>query len=181
MRWMHCLDEMPIAYENFKKGDLDACILPDEGYSKEEADALKKKREQKKKLKEHRELALKRSTESGDAQQSIQEKAAEELEAVEEEFETTKRILNAPPGSDFVPGLDDKNTTAYEEVDMTNRNKNEDSVTESLGTFIDAAEEELAEKKEKIGETVSMGLNAASDLLSLLQGETWTGRHNKKP
>jgi len=98
VRWVYGLEEMPIPYRSLKDANLGEFILPDEGYSKKDA---QERTAQEEKLKEE-EVALGRMT-----QEEVARKAAEIMGAVEEEYEETQRILNAPPGSDFVPGLDD--------------------------------------------------------------------------
>ena len=74
----------------------------------------------------------------------------QELEAVQEELEKTRLILNAPPGSDFVPGLDEKNGTVAYNLEGAGENsdkrKNEESSRDkNLESFISAAEDEFGE------------------------------------
>jgi hypothetical protein len=100
MRWLYGLDEMPIPGQSFssKTNLLDDYILPDEGYTKQEAaDTI-----------EQRKVAREAEAVTGKMTQSeFEQKVTEIYEAAEEEYTQTQRILNAPPGSDFVPGLDD--------------------------------------------------------------------------
>ena len=114
-RWMWCLDEMPISYSTIRTGLLEDFILPDEGFSKENADAANEERQEKERAEreERQKLALQQlsSVSEKSPQQLYAEVVAEDLVAAQEEFESTKLILNAPPGYDFVPGLDDKNET----------------------------------------------------------------------
>ncbi|KAL7499016.1 hypothetical protein ACHAWT_009612 [Skeletonema menzelii] len=94
-RWMFGLDDMPISLQAIQDGgsDLDLFILPDEGISVEEAALIEAEKE----------------TEVGLTQQpsTDEEKLQDEQQTIQEEFEQTQAILSAPPGADFVPGLDD--------------------------------------------------------------------------
>lgn len=169
LRWMYALDETPYAYKNIQKGELDEFLLPDEGISKEEADIETEKQQERKRIeRELRKMASERSH-SEEARQYYKDKAAEELENLQEEFENTKLILNAPPGSDFVPGIDDKNATIpYEEEDLTGKRekkirKDEDPKNENLESFIDAAEEELEENRGELVENYALGTINATD------------------
>ena len=150
MRWMYCLDEMPISYESIRKGKLDDFILPEEGFSREVADAAsEEQKEQKRSERERKKLALQRSGTSEVVRESYAE-LVQELEAVQEELEKTRLILNAPPGSDFVPGLDEKNGTVAYNLEGAGENsdkrKNEESSRDkNLESFISAAEDEFGE------------------------------------
>ena len=81
MRWIYGLEDMPLSMSMIKSGDVDEFVLPEEGYTVEEATA--------------RELKQKK------------EETAQNEEQLEVEFEEAKAILKAPPGYDFVPGIDD--------------------------------------------------------------------------
>jgi len=151
MRWINCLNTMPMAYQSLKTGKLDEHILPVHGFSKEDADAKDEMLRIRKQEEKETELnavaaAVSNSVFNEDKiiiQQYIEEEVAKELEAVQEEFETTKNILNAPPASDFVPGVDDKNST--EPYDF-----GDDMKEEKLEKFMDKMEEEFEETKEMI-------------------------------
>jgi hypothetical protein len=117
------------------------------------------------------------------ARQYYKDKAVEEMENLQEEFENTKLILNAPPGSDFVPGLDDRNATSPEEMENNNQatkkeyNNNSNNKKEKknrmddepkddkVESFIDAAEGELeVTRGELLGEdTYALGTINATD------------------
>jgi len=180
MRWMNCLDEMPISYESTRKGSLDEFLLPEEGFSKEEADAAYEEQEDKKRQERNlrKKNALLRTdrfnmTEVRGDSESYEERLLKELEAVQEEFESTKLILNAPPGSDFVPGLDDKNeTAAYDEANdetrAEKRKKDDVQVESGFESFMDAAEQEVEEKEKEIlasseGDDYALGRTMAKD------------------
>ena len=158
MRWMFCLDEMPISYESIRKGSLDEFILPDEGFSKEDADAAYQEREEMKRreIEDGKKYAVLRSQRFNMTDgETYEERLLKELEAVQEELESTKLILNAPPGSDFVPGLDDKNeTVAYDsDIDKPSpekRRRDEDVSETGFESFIDAAEGEKEEKEKEL-------------------------------
>lgn len=163
IRWMNCLDEMPISYENIRRGQIQDFILPDEGFSKEDADAANEERELRKKIKreERKRVALQERDRNKTVRDIFVEQALEEVEAAYQELESTKLILEAPPGSDFVPGLDDKNETiaiaepvnGSEDVTISNKGSNtqqqghkkvqmEEFVSvESLGTFMNQTKE----------------------------------------
>lgn len=152
MRWMYCLDEMPISYESIRKGNLDDFILPDEGFTKQVADAAYEvKKEKKRSERERKKLALQRSSNDSGAVRESYAELAQELEAVQEELEKTRLILNAPPGSDFVPGIYDKNGTVAYDLEVAgdssdNKRKQEEGLrNKNLESFITAAEDEFGE------------------------------------
>jgi Bestrophin, RFP-TM, chloride channel len=165
-RWMFCLDEMPISYSTIRTGLLEDFILPDEGFSIENADAANEERQEKERLEREgrQKLALQQlsSVSEKSPQQIYAEVVAEDLVAAQEEFESTKLILNAPPGYDFVPGLDDKNETVVYDpmleslgIGTTNGNIQIETVAECipvdcLEVFIQSAEKKLEETIEKI-------------------------------
>jgi hypothetical protein len=103
LRWMYSLDHMPIPYSNFAKENLDDYILPDEGYTSKEA-AARKERQKEEEAVVNFMLGIE---EKKLTPEQFMQKATEVYEAAQEEYEETKMILNAPPASDFVPGLDD--------------------------------------------------------------------------
>ncbi|CAB9496336.1 expressed unknown protein [Seminavis robusta] len=187
-RWMYSLDEMPISYNTIRSGQLEDYILPDEGFSKEDADVASEERKEQKRLdrEKRKQLALEKSMISEKSPQQIYaEVVAEDLVAVQEEFESTKLILEAPPGSDFVPGLDDKNATLPVIYDpkleesttsggsnysnsnnMPIENVEECIPAECLEVFIHSAEKKLEETKEKI-EMVGMLHNSTHAAITL--------------
>jgi hypothetical protein len=92
---------MPIPAQSFTRiNQLDKYILPDEGYTKQEAAEMIAAQEWAREA--EKEVTKKKMTRT-----EFEQKATEIYEAAEDEYEETQRILNAPPGSDFVPGLDD--------------------------------------------------------------------------
>lgn len=150
MRWMYCLDEMPISYESIRNGKIEGFILPDEGFSKEDADAAKEERQRQKKLQreERKRLALQERDTNKTVREIYVEQAIEEIEAAQEEIESTKLILEAPPGSDFVPGLDDKNETEAADFDAVDGKPDierniqlEDISAESLKRFTNSTQD----------------------------------------
>lgn len=84
LRWFYGLEDMPLSMSMIQTGDIDEYVLPDEGYTAEEATAREEEQQ---------------TISSGD--EDIEE------DTWEEEFEQAKAILNTPPGYEFVPGLDD--------------------------------------------------------------------------
>ena len=150
MRWMYCLDEMPISYESIRRGKLDEFMLPDDGFSKEIADAADEvKKEQKRSERERKKLALQRSSDVSGVVRESYEELVQELAAVQEELEKTRLILNAPPGSDFVPGIDDKNGTVAYDIEVVGEKSDKKRIQEeglrdkNLESFITAAEGEF--------------------------------------
>jgi hypothetical protein len=122
MRWMYCLDEMPISYRSISKGMVDEFLLPNEGFTREEAEeeeARKRAEEEEKEL----------------SAEERNERLFEAIETAEEEFEETKRILKAPPGSDFIS--DDQDNRARGDADESGE---EDDIFDE---FLEAAEDEL--------------------------------------
>jgi hypothetical protein len=100
VRWRSGLDNMPITSDAFvKTNQLDQFILPDEGYTREQAAEN---------AEQQRIVESQTTVPEVLTLREVQIKVEEVLEREEEEYEETKRILNAPPGSDFVPGLDDE-------------------------------------------------------------------------
>lgn len=119
-RWIYGLEDMPISMSMIKSGDLDSFVLPEEGYTAEEA-TLREQLRNKVQL--------------------------EEEEDLEEEFEEARAILNAPPGYDFVPGIDDidqTNTTDVLEAVEGDLEWNRDMYNQ----FVETAVEEYEELKE---------------------------------
>jgi hypothetical protein len=146
LRWMYSLDQMPIPYSNFAKADLDAYILPDEGYTSKEALA---RTERQKEVEAAVNVMLGIEEKKLTPEEFVQ-KAAEVYEAAQEEYEETKMILNAPPASDFVPGLDDA-----EAIDATSpvtlfveSDKALAHTAEVYGKYVNATEEEFQEARE---------------------------------
>jgi hypothetical protein len=82
MRWIYGLEDMPLSMSMIKSGNVDDFVLPEEGYTVEEATARE--------------------------QEQMKEQVIQDEEQLEVEFEEAKAILNAPPGYDFVPGIDDQ-------------------------------------------------------------------------
>ena len=99
-RWMFGLESMPIPLDIIQDGgnDLDHFILPDEGYTVEEAAEIEAIEEEK-----MREMEFSTGVGSADEDKLFED---EQL-TFQEEFEETQAIMSAPPGADFVPGIDD--------------------------------------------------------------------------
>jgi len=152
MRWTYCLDEYPISYESMKTGKLDDFMLPDEGFTKEVADeTFEAQQEEKRAKREQKKLALQRIPSKSESAKESYANLVEELEAVQEELEKTRLILNAPPGSDFVPGIIVKNGTIaidregaiIEDADKSKKQAN--PADNDLESFVRAAEDEFGE------------------------------------
>lgn len=104
-RWMFGLEDMPIPLNIIQDGgsDLDCFVLPDEGYTEEEiAQREAEKAEQREVEKAEQKEALSQQVVIVD-----EDTFEDEQQAFQEEFEETQAILSAPPGYDFVPGIDD--------------------------------------------------------------------------
>ncbi|EEC51745.1 predicted protein [Phaeodactylum tricornutum CCAP 1055/1] len=162
LRWMFSLDEMPIPYRCFNQGDLSAFILPDDGFSTKHLEA--KAAMESEKANEPAESITLLTPEE------LQQKAAEILEAAEEEYEETKRILNAPPGSDSIPELEveaesgdarllvDNNTDELLSIFETEE-KGETIASEMFDMFTNAAEEEYKELTlNELGEVLTVSI-----------------------
>uniref|UniRef100_A0A6T8HW31 Uncharacterized protein n=1 Tax=Proboscia inermis TaxID=420281 RepID=A0A6T8HW31_9STRA len=107
LRWMYGLDDTPIPLNIMQGGGdkLDPFVLPDEGISVEdvsEMDAI--------------EEAEKASADMEFSEQVVgpltrvvieDDMVEAEQQTYQDEFEETQAIMSAPPGADFVPGLDD--------------------------------------------------------------------------
>ena len=109
-RWMFGLEAMPIPYRSIEDaassaGGLDSFVLPDEGFTEEEIaqrDADKRLREEAEKL------AAGPSSSALVDEEDMREKLEEAQQAAQDEFDEAVKILNAPPGADFVAGIDDQ-------------------------------------------------------------------------
>ena len=123
MRWMYCLDEMPISYKSISKGAVDEFLLPNEGFTRDEAEEA----DARKRAEEETELSV----------EERNERLFEAIETAEEEFEETKRILKAPPGSDFIS--DEQDDRARGDADESFVQEEDDVFDE----FLEAAEDEL--------------------------------------
>jgi len=95
LRWIYGLESMPVPMVSIQTGRLNSFVLPDEGYTVEEATQREKERVAR------RDSRVKRRP-GGD-----EEEEEEEEISYQQEFEEAQAILNAPPGYDFVPGIDD--------------------------------------------------------------------------
>jgi len=115
LRWMYGLDKSPIPLtimqgnNRIKGGDkLDPFVLPDEGISAEEVSEMDQVIEE----------AERDSTEVDFHEQVVgpstrvvisdDDTVEAEQQTYQDEFEETQAIMSAPPGADFVPGLDDQ-------------------------------------------------------------------------
>ena len=132
---MYCLDDMPIPFETVKSGKLDDFLLPDEGFSKEEAD----ERDEERRKKELDEAVAK---EAALSPKEREERMTEAIETVRGEFEETRRILEAPPGYDFVPGIDDEDEQRIQSFEGVIDSEEE--------AFLEAADEERKEALDEI-------------------------------
>lgn len=141
MRWFYGLEDMPLSMSMIKSGSIDDYVLPEEGFTVEEAAA----REQK------------------------QEELITEVDkdTVEEEFEQAKAILNAPPGYEFVPGLDDleapsfNNGTSSELIDTSSQLQAEfmQPGKKLYEQFVETAVEEYEARESVQDTTITNGEN----------------------
>jgi hypothetical protein len=140
VRWQSGLDMMPIQSRAFTKSErLDAFLLPDEGFTRDQAAIIvEQDRIETERVAFQGKLTL----------MEVQAKVEEVLEREEVEYEETKRILNAPPGSDFVPGLDDEGeslkyfTPLSDERDEFEEEKLQSDPAERFEQFLDATTSE---------------------------------------
>jgi len=100
-RWMSGLEDMPIPLNVIQDGGsaLDLFVLPDDGLTSEEVaqmEAMEEAEDFSARLESPEQIPIVDEDEVGDEQQTFQD-----------EFEETQAILSAPPGADFVPGIDD--------------------------------------------------------------------------
>ena len=109
LRVVYGLDEMPISYQTIKTGNFSNYLLPNEGYTVEEAHRIKLAKQ-----------AQEAATAAPLTPQQYEERATEMLEAAKQEYEETKLIMETPAGFEFVPGLDDEGESlAYLNRNMT--------------------------------------------------------------
>ena len=100
LRWMYGLDDMPITLSRIESGELDEFVLPNEGYTVEEA--------------------MEREASVVPIAESLSEPlpATLQVESYQKEFEQTQAILNTPPGYEFVPGIDDVDEDTFMNATM---------------------------------------------------------------
>lgn len=113
VRWMNSLDAMPVTTEEIAAGRLDDFVLPEDGYTVEQAAARERAQRQMDQEKQQQQQQTPRTTKSQKTQAAAAERNEKArrmtlLEETADELEETMAILNAQPGLDFVPGLDDK-------------------------------------------------------------------------
>jgi len=128
-RWMLGLEDMPIPYrsiEDASVGGLDSFVLPDEGFTEEEI----AQRDADKRLREEAENLA--ATLLAD-EEDMNEKLEEAQQAAQDEFNEAVKILNAPPGADFVAGIDDQE--AVDLNDSVTRNATDVDAVLDLRTF----------------------------------------------
>jgi hypothetical protein len=150
VRWMYGLDEMPVPYQCYEAGDFKDYILPDEGYTAEEVEQMEEERK--------RQASIESESMEALPDKEYEEKVVEMNEAVEKELKETKMILKAPPGADFVPGLDDDGESlgfryAIDDV-MEQRSvfgaEDERYGVKNFDSFLEAVEDEIEEAREKV-------------------------------
>jgi len=141
-RWMFGLEDMPIPYlsiEDASAGALDSFLLPDEGFTEEEIaqrDADKRMR------KEAEKVVARPSSGLLVDEENMKEKLEDAQQAAQDEFDEAVKILNAPPGADFVAGIDDKDEEplAIDLNDSAARNSTEGSAAASAAFDIRSVE-----------------------------------------
>jgi hypothetical protein len=150
LRWMYGLDEMPVSYHCYKaEGGFQDFILPDEGYTLKEVGQMEEER-------------IRQASAESESIEALPDKEYEETVALrkaakERELEETKLILNAPPGADFVPGLDDddEDDDEFGEMDVvteprsvfSSRNDTNDGM-QNFENFLEAVEDEIEEAEQ---------------------------------
>ena len=98
------MEDMPIPLNVIQEGgeNLDLFVLPDEGRSVEEVDALEEAEKASSAVDFDEQVVgpLTRVIVEGDT-------VEDEQQTFQDEFEETQAIMEAPPGALFVPGIDD--------------------------------------------------------------------------
>ena len=106
---MYGLEDMPITLQIIEEGgsNLDLFVLPDEGISVEEVAQMEAMEEAEKASSSSRANFSEQIV--GPRTRIIVEgdTVEDEQQTYQEEFEETQAIMSAPPGSVFVPGIDD--------------------------------------------------------------------------
>jgi hypothetical protein len=130
VRWMYALDEMPISYTTMTMGSLDEFILPDTGFTKEQAELLdEERRVVEEEQEKRREAAL--------SVQELETKRVEAMETVDEELKETRRILETPPGYDVVVPVVPAAGSASGEEDVNNNINNNINVNTDATSMTD--------------------------------------------
>jgi hypothetical protein len=153
LRWLYGLDEMPVPYHCYQEGgNFNDFILPDEGYTLKEVEQMEEER-------------IRQASAESESIEALPDKEYEEkvalMKAVKErELEETKLILKAPPGADFVPGLDDDEddeddddgefdvVTEPRSVFSSSRNDTQSDGMQNFENFLEAVEDEIEEAQE---------------------------------
>jgi hypothetical protein len=157
LRWMYGLDEMPVPYHCYQEGgNFQDFILPDEGYTLKEVEQMEEER-------------IRQASAESESIEALPDKEYEEKVALikaekERELEETKLILKAPPGADFVPGLDDDEDDDEDDDDgesfmdvvteprsVFSSSRNDTSTTDGMQNFenfLEAVEDEIEEARE---------------------------------
>lgn len=111
LRWMYGLEDMPIPLKIIEEGgsNLDLFVLPDEGISVEEVAQMEAMEEAEKASSSLGGIFSEQIVGVGPRTSIIVEgdTVEDEQQTYQEEFEETQAIMSAPPGSVFVPGIDD--------------------------------------------------------------------------
>uniref|UniRef100_A0A7S3P3A4 Uncharacterized protein n=1 Tax=Amphora coffeiformis TaxID=265554 RepID=A0A7S3P3A4_9STRA len=168
VRWMNCLETMPMTTDDIASGRLDDFLLPEDGFTVEEAaQAAERERARQAQLEEQqREQQQQQQGRTTPALQKKAAKAAAEqeqeallarLEVTAGELEETVAILNAQPGLDFVPGLDDEGESlqyhkSYGRSNVTDMldDADDDDDNELVDQFRETAVSQLREVKELV-------------------------------
>lgn len=162
VRWMNALETMPIPYQSIRRGYLDEYILPEEGYTPAEAARMEAE-----KLEEAANMTQTLTFED------YQKRSAELIESAEDELAETQAIMNAPPGLDFVPGLDDGGESLVYHLRYSNRTHStlvpdEGTELDRMGAFeqfMDVAKGEyLGKQSEFMGDNNSTNATAATEM-----------------
>ncbi|KAL7550581.1 hypothetical protein ACHAWF_015292 [Thalassiosira exigua] len=108
-RWMFGLDNMPIPLDAIQNGGdgLDIFLLPDEGYTVDDVAQMEAVEAEEKEEYDSSLLSFE------------EERVDDKQQSYEEEFVETQAIMSAPPGADFVPGIDDVMENYEEEEECT--------------------------------------------------------------
>lgn len=168
VRWMNSLETMPFSTSDIEDGQLDDFVLPEEGYTAEEAAEMEREemlakeaqiKEQEQPLYAQQPTPTMTKTETTTAVPDVavaqEEMERARLEQTEDELEETVAIMNAQPGLDFVPGLDDEGESlAYHKSYGTNSTAivgdgfaSEDMAEELSEQFMEATDGQLKDAR----------------------------------
>lgn len=138
LRWVNGLEQFPIPSGHLGTDEMAQYILPDTGFSAEDGDVFRQQRK-----------AAKMEAEAALTQEEYDQMEAEKLEEAQEEYEETRRILMAPPGSSSELELlsdDEDDEFDGRQFSNTTMSSGLDKDSGKFAEFRDAATEEYEER-----------------------------------